>query len=450
MTDQRHNDPDILESGVRELRQQGESQGPNSQALARTRDAMRVAAADQKAPGLGLVERIRLMTRARRPLLITGTAAAAFLIVVSAWMLLAPSGGASIAFADVRQQIEDAKTMTMNVTVELKGMPAPMKMKMYFKSPGLMRQEIETTISYPHATTQGATSAPVKEEGINIIDYANHKMLGLIPHRKLAITYEMKNFPAEAIKQAEGQNHLEKLKTAMAGQHEDLGEKTIDGVKAKGYRCKSEVSKQSFDMDIWVDATSGKPVLVEQTLPESVGGGKITMKDFELNPRLDDSLFDTKVPEGYTVQKQFVDFNVTEEDLTKSLGRLAKYCGGVFPKSITPSVDLIKKLEKTTAKLSTEEKQAMGKTFQKLMMFQVIAVGKGEFVYVGEGVKVGDKVTPILWYKAKDAKAYRVIYGDLHVEESAKAPKAPATQPVTTQPVAMPSHPTTSPADSGK
>ena len=434
MTDRRHNNPDILESAIRELRQQGESQGPSSQALARTRDAMRVAAAGQKAPGLGLVERIRLMTLTRKPLLITGAAAAAFLVAVTAWMLLSPSGGASIAFADVRRQIEETKTMTMNVTLEMKALPAPMKMKMYFKSPGMMRQEMEMTSPNLPATTQGATSAPVKEGGITIIDFTNHKMISLIPHRKLAITYEMKNFPTEAIKQAEGQNHLEKLKKAMSGPHEDLGEKTIDGVKAKGYRCKGELSK-SFDMDIWVDATSGKPVLVEQTLPESLGGGKVTMKDFELNPQLDDSLFDTKVPEGYTVQKRdTVDFNVTEEELTKSLGLLAKYCGDVFPKSITPSKDLIEQMEKSMAKLSTEEKQAVGKTFQKLMTFQVIALGKGEFVYAGEGVKLGDKATPILWYKAKDAKVYRVIYGDLHVEDAAKAPKALATQPAGTRP----------------
>ena len=46
-------------------------------------------------------------------------------------------------------------------------------------------------------------------------------------------------------------------------------------------------------------------------------------------------------------------------------------------------------------------------------------------------MKSGDKATPVLWYKAKDAKTYRVIYGDLHVEDAEKAPKPPTTRPAT-------------------
>jgi hypothetical protein len=38
----------------------------------------------------------------------------------------------------------------------------------------------------------------------------------------------------------------------------------------------------------------------------------------------------------------------------------------------------------------------------------------GEWHYAGAGIKRGDP-SPICWWKEKDAKAFRVIYGDLKI-----------------------------------
>jgi outer membrane lipoprotein-sorting protein len=311
--------------------------------------------------------------------------------------------------------------------------PMTMKMKMYFKSPGLMRQEITTeggnTATAP--VTSQTTTAPAAQRAFSIFDISNKKGVVLIPAQKKAIVYDLKNVPAGALDRPEQQNFLDTLKKAVAGEHEDLGEKTIDGRKLKGYRCKSALTKT---MDIWVDATTGRPVLVEQTLPE--GMGKSTMTDFVLNPKLDDSLFDTGVPEGYTVENQTLDFDVKEDQLIKGLSLFAKYCGGVFPKGLMPTPEFIGQMEKAKASMKTKPSMEEGKEFglllQKMMMFQIRTTqAGGEFVYAGGGVKLGDKATPILWYKAKAAKTYRVIYGDLHAEDAETAPKPPASQPAT-------------------
>jgi len=249
----------------------------------------------------------------------------------------------------------------------------------------------------------------------------------LSPAQKMAMVFEFKNMPAEVLAKAKGEDFLEKLKKAIAGEHEELGEKTIDGRKVKGYRCKNDKNEMKMTMDIWADATTGRPVLVEQALPQ--GMGKLTMTDFVLNPVLDDSLFDTKVPEGYRTESQTFDFKVQDSDLPKGLGLFAKYCGGVFPKTLLPTPELIRQLEK--AKISPEESKEFSTCLSKLVSFQVVTMQTGEFVYAGEGVKLGDKETPILWYKSEDAKTYRVIYGDLHVEEAVTAPKQPASRPAT-------------------
>ena len=413
---------DIVDEGFDELRGSHVPEGPSIQALEQTLQA--VHQAQRKSNRVSLIERIKNMNK----LIKYPVAAAIALAAIAGGAYLLWDRSAGIAFADVRQQIEQAQTMTMTATVEMKVLSKPMVMKMYFKSPGLMRQEI--TMEGNPATAPGTTqptTAPTAQKAICIFDIANQRGITLIPDQKRATVMELKDLPADVLAGAKEQNFLEELKKAMAGEHEDLGEKTIDGRKVKGYRCKS-TSAMKMAMDIWGDAASGKPVLVEQTLPE--GMGKVTMMDFVINPKFDDSLFDTRPPEGYKVETQSFNFNVPEEDLIKGVGLFAKYCGGVFPEVLMPTPELVEQLKKAKIKMSKEESQEFGVLASKIMAFRIATMsGGGEFAYAGRGVKLGDKATPILWYKAKDAEAYRVIYGDLHAEDAETAPKPPASRP---------------------
>ncbi len=48
--------------------------------------------------------------------------------------------------------------------------------------------------------------------------------------------------------------------------------------------------------------------------------------------------------------------------------------------------------------------------------------------YVGTGVSVGDANWPVFWFKPQDSQTYKVIYGDLRVEDVAEE-NLPATRP---------------------
>jgi outer membrane lipoprotein-sorting protein len=433
MTTDRHDNPDILESAVGALRQTGDAPGPSPEALARTRAAMRAAA--QARPALRLAERITHM-KYRKRLVQIAAVAAAVIIGFTVWKLLPSDGKAGVAFADVREQIEKMQTMTLTGVAEMKGAKKPITMKMFFKSPGLMRQEMTMDMSafLPPGASLPATM-PAGLKTISIMDIPGQKGLSLIPSQKKAIVIEFKNLPAATAAKAQEDNLLEKLKKAVAGEHQDLGEKAINGVKAKGYRCK-DADMPSATMDIWADASTGKPLMVEWELPQ--GLGKMTMTDFVLDPKLDDSLFDTKVPAGYSTESQTVDLNVGEDDLIKWLRHLAQWLGGEFPKSVMPTMGEAMELTKQIQAVvkagkakepSVEEAQEFSKETQKAIMFLAKMMQTGQYVYAGDGVKLGDKATPIFWYKDKDAKAYRVIYGDLHVEDAQTPPKPPATKP---------------------
>ncbi|MCY2931622.1 MAG: hypothetical protein NTV86_19445 [Planctomycetota bacterium] len=430
MTMDRHDEPDNLEEALGELRRTVASPGPSPESLARTRAAMHAAA--QTLQGLPLAERIRHMSHARKRLWIAA-AVAAVLAGVAFWTLTPSQDNRGVAFADVRAQVERARTMTLTAVAEMKGMKRLVTMKMFFKAPGLMRQEqsIDLTAFLPRGMTQPA-SMPAKVVTVSIMDMASQKGLSLVPSLKKATTIGFKNMPPEAAAKVRDQDMLAAWKKAMAGPHEDLGDKTIEGRKARGYRCRN-AEVMNADMDIWADASTGTPLVVVMTTPDAAGGMKITMSDIVLDPPLDDSLFDLRPAAGYAVENQVMDYNATEADVIGYLDFFTSHFKGAFPRSLMSVPELmeqLKEFKKQGVKEPTEqESKTMQALVQKTAVFLMRTIQGGELVYAGKGVQRGDKATPVLWYKAKDAKAFRVIYGDLHVEDAQQAPKRPATQP---------------------
>ncbi|MHC5090184.1 MAG: hypothetical protein ACYSOJ_00930, partial [Planctomycetota bacterium] len=64
--------------------------------------------------------------------------------------------------------------------------------------------------------------------------------------------------------------------------------------------------------------------------------------------------------------------------------------------------------------------EAMGKVDPQVMYNGMLFIAQlppsSNWRYAGDNVDVGDAQTPIFWYKPVDSETYRVIYGDLHIE----------------------------------
>ena len=56
---------------------------------------------------------------------------------------------------------------------------------------------------------------------------------------------------------------------------------------------------------------------------------------------------------------------------------------------------------------------------QQYLLFTRFFKGEGKWYYRGKGVKLGKADKAIFWYRPKGSQTYRVIYGDLHVEDVA-------------------------------
>jgi hypothetical protein len=317
--------------------------------------------------------------------------------------------GASVAWADVMEQISSFRPYACTHTVHDEGAP--------IRSYRLMRLSL----------TQ---RREIRSNGtILVFDLAVPKSLTLVPEKKYAIerTYDMS--PASDPDIFRMANSMQKMSSGE-GSVQEIGIRDIDGHVAKGFRSKSEYN----DIAIWADVQTKLPVRYEVM---HVGTGrKITLSEFEFDMDFDEALFSTTAPEGYTVERldkgevtKLTKFarSTTEKDLVEGLRALAIFLDGRFPPEIelekirTTLKEYIKQnnlsdseVEKRLAPVSEKYTKAYWYIRQLNGRMEV-----SDFHYAGEGVKLGDSDTPVIWWLPKDSETYRVIYGDLSVADVA-------------------------------
>ena len=151
----------------------------------------------------------------------------------------------------------------------------------------------------------------------------------------------------------------------------------------------------------------------------------VIVKNVQFDVPMDDALFSMEVPEGYSEQKMELDlFGSTEADFIEGLRILAESFGdGRFPDGVSLE-DYLKQgpaIEKKFGELglSQDEQMVLGTKLSKYVLFMRFFKGEGKWYYRGKGVQLGEAQTPIFWYRPANSPTYRVIYGDLHVEDVA-------------------------------
>ena len=200
-------------------------------------------------------------------------------------------------------------------------------------------------------------------------------------------------------------------------QVEKLGEQIIDGQKAIGFRGKG----QNEQVTIWADYQTAIPLLIEVHREKELA---FLMKNFVFDAQVEESLVSMDIPSGYVLKDTQINLgNVTEQDFIETLRIWATILGeGVFPEAIDTGATmeimpvLIRKLQQMN--IPEEEGTKMGINVGLGMLFQqkLDLIGN-PWKYVGSGVKFGDAHTVVFWYQPEGSSDYRVVYGDLRVEE---------------------------------
>ncbi len=330
--------------------------------------------------------------------------AAAAAIIVAAFIGLQylgePVGITSSVYAEVAQQLQNARTLlyTLTTSTWVEGMP-DVEMEVAFKEPGYMRM-----------TMPGGY--------VSVMDYVQGKGLSVIPARKQFVEIEMSNLPDDGGRRQF--DAIEKLRSLPDRADEVLGEREIDGRRVQGFR----VTEEGVTNTVWIDPKTRELVEVEVQF-DNAPGMSATMTDFRFNAELADSLFDLTPPDGYTRVGLQVDVSeASDQDLIEFLRLWSTWTkDGTFPPTLNP-VELAKvsmemqKAGKFGPDQTTEQQNvehAMKMT--RAMMFVMKLPVESNWRYAGENVKYGDAQTPIFWYGPAGSQTYRVIYGDLTVKD---------------------------------
>jgi len=254
------------------------------------------------------------------------------------------------------------------------------------------------------------------EHGKIIIDLKTSQVITFDDNTKTVIYIDLENLPSISNYLEHLQNLITKLQDSKEFEVQELGQKVIDGKDGIGFLA----TCGDIELTIWADPETAIPFYIEQVEPNL----RVVCRNFEFDLELDDELFSTDVPEGYTIQQQQLDLKGTEEDFITGLKMLAEISDDkTFPPDI--SIEYVTKNAVGIGELidklpgSDEEKMEMGMALGRMMMFIRFFSnhGQGQWYYAGDGVKLGDASKAIFWYQPKDSETWRVIYGDLSVKD---------------------------------
>jgi len=325
---------------------------------------------------------------------ITKLAAAAVIIIaalIGLNQLGIPVDGASVAFADVVQQICNARNVTF--TTEIQVGQNVMQIQNSYKEPGLKRVEMPGDMVLINDLTQ---------------------------RKAIAIYHSQRQYIEKDIESEEA-DFFEYLRTLPERATEVLASKEIDGRTVQGF-C---VVKSGIDAIFWIDIKTKDLVRLEGKFPNAPNT-QIVGTNFKFDVDLDDALFSLTPPDGYT-RKESPKIDTSEinhHDLVNLLRWWATNIEGhFFPPSLEPAAFMKVGMEmKKAGKLSESHKtkdeimQHMAK-LSRGIQFAIMMKPENDWHYAGEGVELGDATTPICWYRPQDSQTYRVIYGDLSFED---------------------------------
>jgi hypothetical protein len=332
---------------------------------------------------------------------ITKLAAAAVIIIaviVGIHNLGGPIDATTVAWADVIQPILNARTVTMDILIGPEGREVVIHDE-------IMNSRIRRTVSNIHGTDI-------------IIDLEQMKILALTHAEKTGAYVGLDGLGFL-------QNYLESLQDIVARmqdkaeyQVENKGLQKIDGQDYIVFTA--ENNKETIT--IWVDPETTLPVRIKHKTPNM----QIVCNNLQFDVTLDESRFSMEVPDGYVVQKAGdIDFKKSSEsDFIETLRIWAEIIeDGYFPDSINVE-DIVKKGPQLNqafkkANFTKQQETEIALRWAQGLVFIRFFKGQGKWHYAGKGVKLGDANAAIFWYQPKGSETYRVIYGDLSVEDVA-------------------------------
>ncbi|HEY2893872.1 MAG TPA: hypothetical protein VGJ16_06660 [Pirellulales bacterium] len=408
----------LVERAVGSLRNTPVPDGPSAEAIAATISAARNAADN---PPRTVATRFRNVSWKYIALLGSGTVAAIIAIALS----LLISGNESRALGQALKKLRSVQRISFLVEQRSPDPARPAMMtRVWLVEPDKSRTE--------WSGPQG-----------KVVGIRNGNMLVQVDAaRKTVIVGEFKPGQLGSERQA-----LDELRSVVEKNASSLGEKIIEGVRAKGFEAVIKGRK----IVLWANAENGNPLRIEYPvteIPPPHGPYLKVLSDFKFDEPFDPKMFDLAVPPDYRVSN----FNTPALLPMDHMLAILRYCSGradgEFPSRIDDHGEAIRvrlKVPEKAEAMSPDEKELV-EHLQGLEVFLKAAKPGRHFEYY-PGAKLGDKDRVVFWcvdpptpifgkyiplipradaetsakVKPPDEK-YLAVYGDLRIEKLNKPP----------------------------
>lgn len=305
--------------------------------------------------------------------------------------------GTSVAWADVLEKVEAARTVMY---------------RWEFEKDGQREVAIKRIIDPYLCRTDWVEGGG--QADVSILNTLKNKCLTFRPRIKVVVVGDEDGYPGLRLRT------YAKLKRDLRdGTEKDLGRVTLNGREVACF----EIHRENGKTTVWADPDTALPIQIE-TLSDERGGTRSLLSEIAFDVELDEGLFEP--PADYCVldletQVLTTPFELTEQHLLDGLAVYPKYLDGKFRTQFVGGRPMTEEVRKKhyaeAARLNWSEEEAH-KTALAGAFAEQLPEGS-DYQYVGEDVQLGDASKAVCWYKPVGSQTYRVVYGDLSVRDVA-------------------------------
>jgi outer membrane lipoprotein-sorting protein len=332
------------------------------------------------------------------------TPAVAFILIGFIGYLIM-SGGAQRAYAEVVEQLRNARSLTYTMTQQIEGSPIPD-----------IAREREYVFKEPHYIRVSNLN-----RGYSVRNMAEKKGLWVWMSQK---KYVEQNFTDAPYEEAQVSQVINEMRSLPERADEVLDEREMDGHNVRGFR----VTHKGLEKTLWVDVKTGDLVRMEGEFVNDPGS-HFVIENIRFNIEYDDAFFSLEPPSGFTPLQVDISSLPSEQDLINTLDfYTSHHVDGLFPEALnlTEFETFIMK----SGKFREPELEGMTREEQLKIVLEIydmcrrglsfiLPLKPQEWHYAGKGVKRGAPDTPVFWYKPDGSETFRVVYADLEVRDVA-------------------------------
>ncbi len=352
--------------------------------------------------------------------------------------------GSSVAWAELAERVEQAKTVIYRVHATMKRLPGLPEDKVIE-----MEQVMKVSSDYGMRMDMHMDG---KEISQTYILFAEKTILSIMPEQKKFIRMALTGELLEKTRK-ESYDPKEMVAQFMGTEYVELGRSEIDGVEVEGIETNDPKviggMFGNFAARMWVEVETGLPVLMEMKFSGDDGSmdSVIVIDGFEWGAEIDASEFAHVIPADYELIADVKMPEMNEDSAVKGLRAIVEMTGGRYPKSLN-IMDLTKEVSEFTVEKMKKEREARQEAvaaaiaagidpntiqeaqpekeaIQEMIDEQMTIQGAAMFymhlvtedkdpAYFGERVTSED-TDAVLMRWLNDTGGYRVIYGDLSI-----------------------------------